>query len=323
MGVAKLREGSFGTRVACPACRHSNLAIDIWCERCGSPMESAPARMAATTALPEPPPAPDPPVLPKLVIPEKPRRPAPEIPTFSMPRISWPRLSVPGITWPRLSVLAIAGPRLPLAALPKLRAPRVSRLVLVVAAVLAVLLIAPLAYVLLPAIRPALGQTGELLPATNAATPAPNSALAAAIGGVKAKTGLPYAAARCATSGPCLTVAREISGEDGAAVVFSTAGTAGRQCVGYVFRASGSWHFLDSVCGLPGQLSPLVGRDATVHVPGNCANLRDQASLNGTVIACLNDATTVHIDAGPNYADGRLWWHGTNGWIAHDFLTGP
>jgi hypothetical protein len=118
-------------------------------------------------------------------------------------------------------------------------------------------------------------------------------------------------------------VAREISGQDAAAVLFSTAGTAGRQCVGYVFRASGSWHFLDAVCGLPGQLSPLVGHDATVHVPGNCANLRDQASLNGTVIACLNDGTTVHIDGGPNFADGRLWWHETRGWIAHDFLTGP
>ena len=46
-------------------------------------------------------------------------------------------------------------------------------------------------------------------------------------------------------------------------------------------------------------------------------------SLNGTVIACLNDGTTVHIDGGPNFADGRLWWHETRGWIAHDFLTGP
>jgi len=50
----------------------------------------------------------------------------------------------------------------------------------VVAAVLAILLIAPMAYMLLPAIA-----------------------------GAKAKIGLLYAAARCATSGRCLTVARQ------------------------------------------------------------------------------------------------------------------
>jgi hypothetical protein len=257
-------------------------------------MESMPVRTNAAAMLPEAPPAPDPPARPKLSIPELPR----------LPALAWPRLRLPSV--------------------PKLRAPRVSRLVLVVVAVLAVLLIAPLAYVLLPSIRPvAVQQTSERLPATNAATPAPNSAQAVAIAGVKAKTGLPYAAARCATSGPCLTVARQILGRDAAAVLFSTAGTAGRQCVGYVFHTSGSWRFLDAVCGLPGQLSPLVGHDATVHVPGNCANVRDQANLNGTVVACLVDGTTVHIDSGPSYADGRLWWHEAHGWMAHDFLTGP
>jgi hypothetical protein len=51
--------------------------------------------------------------------------------------------------------------------------------------------------------------------------------------------------------------------------------------------------------------------------------VRDQANHNGTVVACLVDGTTVHIDSGPSYADGRLWWHEAHGWMAHDFLTGP
>jgi hypothetical protein len=112
-------------------------------------------------------------------------------------------------------------------------------------------------------------------------------------------------------------------GTEAAAVVFSTASSAARQCVGYVYRTAGHWHFLDAICGLPDQLSPLVAHDATVHVPGNCANVRDGASLKAAVIACLKDGSTVHIDGGPTYADGRLWWHEQHGWVAHDFLTGP
>jgi hypothetical protein len=250
--------------------------------------------------------------LPRLAMPAMPRLAIPEMHRLSVRSIAWLQLSVPPIAWPRL--------RLPAFAIPELRAPRVSRLVLVIAAVLAILLIAPLAYVLLPSIRPAAVRPAHQGKPKATAT---NSAQAVAIAGVKAKTGLPYAAARCATSGPCLTVSRETSGQDAAAVLFSTAGTSGRQCVGYVYRTGGRWHFLEAACGLPGQLSPLVGHDATVHVPGNCANVRDQASLNGTVVSCLADGTTVRIDGGPNYADGRLWWHEARGWMAHDFLTGP
>lgn len=292
-----------GTRVLCPACRYPNLGIDIWCERCGGPMESSPAGTAIAASPPE---AATVPAAASLLE-------APIGPT--MPAINWPRLTVPSIKWPQL--------QMPPLIMPKPRLPRISRLVLVVAAVLAVLLIAPLAYVLLPGIRPVPGRgSSGVRQATSAATSAANSPEAVAIAGVKAKTGLPYAA-RCATSGPCLTMAGQSLGQDAATVLFSTAGSGGRQCVGYVYRAGASWHFLDALCGLPGQLSPLVGRDATVHIPGNCANVRDQASLNGTVVACLHDGTTVHVDGGPNYADGRLWWHEMHGWIAHDFLTGP
>jgi hypothetical protein len=234
----------------------------------------------------------------------------PEAPRLSARAIAWPHLSIPSIAWPRL--------RLPTSALPRLRPPQVSQRLLAAAGVLALLLIASLAYVLFPSIRPmAVRQANQ-----GHATPAATSMQAVAIAGVRAKTRLPYAG-RCSTSGPCLTIAGEALGQDAAAVVFSTASPAGRQCVGYVYDTGGSWHFLEAVCGLPGQLSPLIGHDATVHVPGSCANLRDQPSLNGAVLNCLYNGATVHIDGGPNYADGRLWWHETHGWMAHNFLTGP
>jgi hypothetical protein len=228
-----------------------------------------------------------------------------------------PRLSAPSVAWPRL--------RLPTLLAPDLRPPHISRLVLVVGALLAVLLIAPLTYILIPSLRPVAVRpaSASRLPATNALKPASNSAEAVAVAGVKAQTGLPYVASGCASDGPCLTVVNQTVGQDAAAVLFSTASSAGRQCVGYVFRSSSSWHFLDGLCGLPDQLSPLVGHDATVHVPGTCANVRDRGSLSAKVVSCLADGTTVHIDGGPTYADGRLWWHDARGWIAHDFLTGP
>jgi len=200
----------------------------------------------------------------------------------------------------------------------------VPRIVLVVAAILAVLLIVPLAYVLLPAGRAAVDRQTAAggLPSTNGPT-AGETARAAAIPGVEAKTHLHYRSGTCAANTPCLTVASETMGKDAAAVVFSTASSAARQCVGYVYRKDGHWHFLDAVCGLPEQLSPLIGHDATIHLPANCANVREGPSLKTHVVGCLNAGTTVHVDGGPTYADSRLWWHEPQGWIAHDFLTGP
>lgn len=232
-----------------------------------------------------------------------------------MPAIAWPRLSMPAIVWPRLTIPAFTAPRL--------RLPRVPRIGWVVAAVLAVLLIAPVAYLLLPSGRTAAArQTAPgHLPSTSGAT-AGGTPQAAAIPGIEAKTGLHYSTGKCAANAACLTVTSETVGQDAAAVTFSTASSAGRQCVGYVYRSGGRWQFLDAVCGLPGQLSPLVGQNATVHVPGSCANVRDGASLKARVVTCLYDRTTVLIDAGPTYADGRLWWHEKHGWMAHDFLTG-
>jgi hypothetical protein len=206
--------------------------------------------------------------------------------------------------------------------LPRVKVSRVPRIAWLVAAILAVLLSVPLAYALLPGARamlPRQAATGPV-PSTTGAT-AGETPQAAAIPGVEAKTGLHYRTGKCATNAACLTLAGQTVGQDAAAEVFSTAESAGRQCVGYVYKSGGRWHFLDAICGLPGQLSPLVGSDATVHVPGNCANLRSGPSLKAGVIACLHDGASVHIDGGPTYADGRLWWHEKRGWIAHDFLT--
>ncbi len=221
---------------------------------------------------------------------------------------------MPAVAWPLV--------RLPVLMLPRPRMPQVPRVALVVAAILAVLLIVPVAYVLLPAGRSAADQqtVASHLQSTSGPT-AVDTPQAAAIPGVEAKTHLRYHAGTCEASKPCLRVASETMGKDAAAVVFSTASSAARQCVGYVYRRDGHWHFLDAVCGLPDQLSPQVAHDATVHVPGNCANVRVGASLAARVVACLKDGSTVHVDAGPTYADSRLWWHEPQGWIAHDFLT--
>ncbi len=286
-----LRLGSkvkaIGTPVACPACRHPNPGINIWCERCRRPLDWNPA----TRVTPG-----------RADLPR--RRRAFTLPRRTMPAVGWHRVRLPALTVPR--------PRMP----------HVPRIALVVAGILAVLLIVPVAYLLLPAGRAAVDQqtAASRLPSTNGTT-AVDTPQAAAIPGVEAKTHLRYHAGTCDAGTPCLTVVSETMGKDAAAVVFSTASSAARECVGYVYRSAGRWHFLSAVCGLPGQLSPLVDHDATVRVAGSCANVREGPSLKARVVACLKDGSTVHVDAGPTYADGRLWWHEPHGWIAHDFLT--
>lgn len=333
------KEKTIGTSIPCPTCRYPNLGINIWCERCRTPLEwtgqklATVHRSAPASTPPTPAPAGDPPAPSPVVAPEPPDPPAVHPIASSARRarrtraFAPPRLTVPAIAWPRLTMPRFAWPRLrmPTLTVPRLGLRRVPRIAWVVAAVLAILLIVPVAYVLLPSGRTVAARPSALahLPSTSGATAGETPQAAAAIPGVEAKTSLHYSTGKCATNTACLTLASQAAGQDAGAVVFSTAGSDGRQCVGYVYQTGGRWHFLDAVCGLPGQLSPLVGRDATVHVPGNCANVRNGASLKAAVVACLKDGTTVHIDGGPTYADSRLWWHEKHGWIAHDFLTAP
>ena len=287
------------TRVFCPGCGQSNEVTNKFCPRCGHAIAAASAAgMAAAVASKRP--------APRVARTRKPRKPR-KLPQLRIPALHIPRMTMPVMHTPRLHL-----PRIPMVAW-------------AIAAVVLVLLIAPLAYVLSPSARhlsaartsppPALTKTGT--PAAGQA-----SAVAAAIPGVEAKTGLKYSSGACPTNTACLRLAGQTTGLNAAAVQFSTAGTGGRQCAGYVYQDSGYWHFVDATCGLPGQLSPLVGSQATVHVPGQCANVRDAASLQGGVVACLNDGTSVRVDGGPNFADGKLWWHlEKNGWMAHEFLV--
>ncbi|MDQ6711269.1 MAG: hypothetical protein M3Z11_12040 [Candidatus Dormibacteraeota bacterium] len=240
-----------------------------------------------------------------------------------MPRVARPRVTLPRVTLPRVTLPRV---RLPRVTRPQFRVPRIPRVAWAVAAVLAVLILAPLAYVLSPSGRHLVaGRSSPPPTLTKTGPPASpsSSALAAAIPGVEAKTGLKYVSGSCPASGPCLKLASQASGLNAAVVQFSTANTGGRQCAGYVFRDASGWHFLNATCAVPGQVSPLPGSPASVHVPGQCANVRDAASLAGNVIVCLDDGTAVRVDAGPNYADGKLWWHlEKQGWMAHDFLIG-
>jgi len=338
------RGTALGRRVRCPACRYPNLGINIWCERCRTPLDwqrtaaAPPAAELPLTAAPTsggrafcpscgaangagdrycPYCGAD--MLPRTTIIGRPASPrlrrlrASKVRRIALPRLALPRLALPRLKRPRLT-----RPRL---ALPRLAVPRFPRTIWIVAVVVCVLLIAPLAYVLFPSSRTAAARHSPArISTTSTNSAAATSAQAAAVRGVEFTTGLHYAGS-CPAGAACLSMLSQTVGQDAAAVLFSTAGTpGGRQCAGYVYRSSGVWHFLDAVCGLPGQLSPLVGREATVHVPGSCANVRDRPSLKGGVVACLYDGTRVHIDGGPTYADGRIWWRQQRGWLAHDFL---
>jgi hypothetical protein len=333
---------AIGTPVRCPACRHPNLAIDIWCERCGRPLDWKQANARPPGALPLAPAAEAEPAgspiayCPNCGAPSTstdrycPRCGSSMEPSHggTQPRLRrtrrrrWlrnPSVAVPALTLPKFAIPTVGVPRLaiPRVSLPRLGLLRVPRITVVVATVLAVLLFVLLAYVIAARQSPA-----TRLLATSRANPTGSSPLAAAIAGVEAKTGLHYAP-RCAPGAACLSMTSQTVGQNAAVVVFSAASSGGKQCAGYVFHQNGGWHLLDTVCALPGRISPLVGHDAIVHVQGKCANVRNAASLQAGVVACLANGTTVHIDRGPTYADGRLWWHEAQGWMAHDFLVAP
>lgn len=307
---------TIGTPVRCPKCRYPNLAIDIWCDRCGTPLDwkgkEAPVEPAPVLRAVANPPRPSPArgeAGPK-------RRVRRSRPVIALPRLGKPQWLSRTWTMPRLSLLRIAPPRL--------RMPVIPRIVWVVGLVLAVLLAVPLAYVLLPSGRSVAGgaPVAKRLPQTSGTSGKAGPAQAVAIAAVEAKTGLKYST-KCSATAACLSIAGQTIGKDAATFVFSTAHLGGRECAAYVYQKSGSWHVQDAACALPDQLSPLVGHDASVHVPGNCANVRDAASLQARVVTCLNDGSTVHVDGGPIYADDFMWWHTDRGWMAHDFLVGP
>lgn len=368
--MVKMGPKTIGTPVRCPKCRHPNLAIDIWCERCGTPLDWKPTRVTRPVAAVAEPVTPvaraeTPAAVP--VIPPPPgvatapagvrrqycwncgaangpgdyfcgscgtelgsvasrsvesserrrRRGSGFFLPLSLAAIKLPRLRLPRWQAPQWQGAALA--------LSRVRAPTLPRTVVIAGLVLAVLLLVPLAYLLSGLGRPVAGRQVAVshLPTTSGAAAKAASPQAIAIAAVEAKTGLKYSSS-CSGSGPCLSISGQTIGQGAAAVVFSTARSGGRECVSYLVQKNGAWQPLGTVlCALPNQVSPLVGHDATVHVPGNCANVHAGPSLQGGVVTCLRDGTTVHVVGGPTYADGFVWWHTNKGWMAHDFLVAP
>lgn len=303
-----------GTPVRCPACRYPNLAIDIWCERCGTPLDWQHSQVSASEPAPIRPEEPE--VAPIL---RPTHRRAHLTEGWTLPRLTLPALAMPRIHVPRWRMPTWKIDR----TVPRLKLPVIPRTVGIAAMVVALLLLVPLVYILLPASgSTARRPVAARLPATNANKIPSDSPEAAAIAAAEAKTGLRYAP-KCSGTGPCLSVTGQTTGGGAAAIVFSTAAKGGRECVAYVIQSAGKWRPLETACGLPGQVTPLVGHDATVHVPGNCANVHQSPSLQAAVATCLYDGTTIKVDGGPVYTDGFMWWHFSKGWIAHDFLIAP
>jgi hypothetical protein len=229
---------------------------------------------------------------------------------LSLPEWKAPRLNAPNVSLPRLA------------------RPQLTGLTWIVAAVILVLVIVPLAYIVFPPhktvasrrLTPTVTTTHQQVKATASATPLPaGSPQAVAAAAVSAKTGLKYSNACSGTAG-CLSITGQTIGQNAAAVVFSTAKTGGQECVGYVAQQGGAWQPVSTACGAPGTVSPLVGQNATVHVGASCANARSSPGLQGGRLVCLYNGSPVHVDGGPSLADGLLWWHTNRGWIAQSFL---
>ena len=281
----------------CWSCGARNLGNASFCSRCGAALGTRPSPQP-TAAVRRP---------------RRRRRWA--LSELSLPTIELPTIELPRLSFPRWTMPSFAATRQRLRAIP--------RIAWIVAIALAVLLIVPLAYVLLPSGR-TLGErqlTTSHSPTTAASGVKPGSPEAVAIAGVEAKTGLKYSS-KCSGTVACLSLIGQTRGQNAAAYLFSTAHTGGRECAGYVYE-KGGWHLLGSLCGLPGQVTPMTGRDAKVHVPRSCANVRNAASLQARVVTCIYDGTTVRVDGGPTYADSLMWWHINTGWMAHDFLVAP
>jgi hypothetical protein len=88
----------------------------------------------------------------------------------------------------------------------------------------------------------------------------------------------------------------------------------------YVFKDSAGWHYLDARGAQAGFL-PAIGLQGTLQLSSGCVNVRATPSLSGQKLSCLSSGATVKVDGGPNYVDGKMWWHlQGSGWMVHDFL---
>jgi hypothetical protein len=102
-------------------------------------------------------------------------------------------------------------------------------------------------------------------------------------------------------------------------------GGSGASLLTYVFKDSAGWHYLDAR-GTQGPFIPIIGGQTTLSLSSGCVNVRATPSLTGRILSCLATGTTVNVDGGPDYVDGKMWWHlQGSGWMVHDFLicAGP
>jgi hypothetical protein len=66
------------------------------------------------------------------------------------------------------------------------------------------------------------------------------------------------------------------------------------------------WRLLS---GSPAPTAVLTrGGNAIVTNTGTCLNVRESASVNARILACLSDGTMVHIADGPVEMEGYRWW---------------
>jgi hypothetical protein len=100
-------------------------------------------------------------------------------------------------------------------------------------------------------------------------------------------------------------------------------GCGGAGCWVYLFEDASGWHFVNAACAQSPGYVP--GAQDLVRVSGGgCANVRSGPGLKGLVVGCLPDQTMVDVDSGPDYTDGKIWWHlKGKGWMAHEFLIAP
>ena len=96
-------------------------------------------------------------------------------------------------------------------------------------------------------------------------------------------------------------------------------GGGGSACYIYLYQDAGDWHYVDAECTQATGSTP--GPQDRVNVSG-CANVREQPSRDGKVLACLPKGTLVDVDSAPVYQDSSIWWHlQGKGWMAHEFLV--
>jgi hypothetical protein len=94
-------------------------------------------------------------------------------------------------------------------------------------------------------------------------------------------------------------------------------------------QENGVWTIADQVLRdpnqpeIPGVPWPLeIGAQVVVEGSApDCLKIRDQPTISGAELGCLNDGTTAKIVAGPVDADNIHWWQlEGQGWAAGDYL---